>query len=179
MMEWGSLLFGAASGHEWVDRGGREDVMPSLPADVDRSDDLAQLLLEAMRRKPGERIGVADAMVHIYFTSLERSASEAAGGEAGSSGRQDPKLEALQEFLALLRDANSSGGRMFLNIRRETVVDGVLAQFSLPNYQLLPYMDTFNQLNSPSDSLLSDYYHIWTYNPRFYSPEGPRSILTP
>ena len=68
-------------------------------------------------------------MVHIYFASLERSPSDGGRGEGGGAGRQDPKLEALQEFLALLRDANA-GGRWFLNIHRETIVDSVLAQFS-------------------------------------------------
>ena len=68
-------------------------------------------------------------MVHIYFASLERSPTDGGSGEGGGAGRQDPKLEALQEFLALLRDANA-GGRWFLNIHRETIVDSVLAQFS-------------------------------------------------
>ena len=47
MLEWGCLLYKATTGHEWVISSGGGDVMPSLPAEVDRSDDLAQLLLEA------------------------------------------------------------------------------------------------------------------------------------
>ena len=49
MMEWGALLYKGATGQDWVQQGG-EDVMPALPAEVDRSDDLAELLLEARGR---------------------------------------------------------------------------------------------------------------------------------
>lgn len=83
--------------------------------------------MEALRHSPEDRISPRDATVHAYFTSLERVTSET---PATSGGKGDPKLEALQEFLALFRSAHKTSSRWYVNVHRASIVDGVLAAFS-------------------------------------------------
>lgn len=97
-------------------------------------DELRRLIETLMADNPAKRLSAADALLHPYFQNSYMDRYIAGGDIVG----QNEKLEALRDLLRQVRlEMRSLPGRRKIVVRRDRIVEDVLAHFCEQNVRTL------------------------------------------